>query len=357
MPKLDSETKEHCTEAFNNGYKWYLNQQEADGSLGTPPTDEATFYNTLYVFAVGGRWTEAQRFIEWAGKNVIDGDNTLKVDHNGIFGTRAIYFKGWHIFGAHTCSMFDMSLKTIDSLLTYQDKRTGGFYISKRGADSGHGLVELNTTGMGGLACLITGRIKEAIAAGDFHVNLMNTQPTLPKGLYGYVDPKTRQIITSMSLSDIDDIYAVKQAEEKSDIDKYLFFYDNESDEIQAYANLGVPLAFLCFLYEATGNVSYRDAAMKMFEFFDYAGDIVWIKGQSTKLLWGLVKLHKITEDDRVLNAISKMCNHFYTTQADCGAWTANIAFDDFASQPKWVSICLAGDILLSLAAVLRYMG
>ena len=356
MRKLDEDTKSLYSACFTKGYNWYLAQQEEDGSLGTAPTDEATFYNTLYLFAIGGRWNEARRFHDWAYMNIMDSDGTLRVDHDGIFATRAVYFKGWNIWGAHMCGFFDMSLKAIEALLPYQDESCGGFYVSKYGVESGEGLVELNTTGMGGLACLITGRVKEAVAAGDFQVELLSKQPNLNKGLYGYMAPKNGSLITSQESSG-DDIYANKSAAQKSDLDKYLFYYDNESNEIQPYANLGVPLAFMSYLHNATGSKSYLDAAMELFGFLDHAGDKCWVEGQTTKVLWGLALLYNITGDERVFGAIRAECDHLCKTQLDNGAWIAPIAFDDFSKQPKWVSICLAGDILLSIKAVLTYLG
>jgi hypothetical protein len=357
MTTLSERSRRSCQDAFRKGYDWYLSQQEADGSLGTPPTDEATFYNTLYVFAVGGRWNEAQRFSQWARWHIIDDDGTLRVDHKGIFATRAVYFKGWHMFGAHLCGLFDMSVKTIDALLPYQDKGCGGFYVSKARMEAGEGLVELNTTGMGGLACLVTGRMEEAVAAGDFIAGLLDKQPGLNKGLYGYVDPREGALVISREPEAADDIYVDEETGQSTDIDRYLFYYDNDSDEIQAYANLGVPLAFLCYLHNATGLPPYRDAALKLFGFLEYAGEKCWIKGQTTKVLWGLVLLHDITGDERVLGAIRALCDHLCETQLENGAWVAPIAFDDFAKQPKWISICLAGDILLSIRSVLSYLG
>jgi hypothetical protein len=135
--------------------------------------------------------------------------------------------------------------------------------------------------------------MKEALAAGDFQVDLLSKQPNLNKGLYGYMDPRNGKLITSQEFSG-DDIYANKTTTLKSDLDQYLFYYDNESDGIQPYANLGVPLAFMCYLHNATGSTSYLDAAMKLFEFLDHAGDRCWVDGQTTKVLWGLALLHSI---------------------------------------------------------------
>lgn len=355
MKKLSREARERYLNTFEKGYRWYLDQQEADGSLGTPPSDEATFYNTLYVFSLGGRWREAKLFTDWAKKHIISTDGTLRVDPDGIFASRAVYFKAWHIYGAHRCEQFDMSLKAIDALLPYQNNKCGGFYVTKHGRDTGKGLVELNTTGMGGLACLVTGRMKEAIAAGNFQIELLSKQPNIKKGLYGYMDPKDGRLITEMKESD--DIYRDIKAKVKSELDKYLFYYDNQSNERQAYANLGVPFVLLCCLYQATGNSSYLDAGMKLFNMLDRVGEKCWTFDQTTKVLWGLSLLYDSTEDENVFKAIGLMCEHFSETQLDNGAWIAPLGWDSFDTQPKWASICLAGDILLSIASVLNYVG
>jgi hypothetical protein len=346
-----------CMQAFHKGYDWFLGQQQPDGSLGTPPTDEATFYNALYLFAIGGRWRELNRFLVWARENIIDPDGTLHVDREGVFATRAVYFKAWHIWGAHFCGLFDMSLKTIDRLLPCQDARCGGFRVSERGCDSGSGFAELNTTGMAGLACLVTGAMKQASAAGDFVVDLLNGQPDLAKGLYGYYDPSDGTLITSWPQlgrdeQQRDDVYRDSQSTQTTDLDKYLFYYDNESDEVQAYANLGAPLAFLCHLHRATGKDSYLEAAMKLFGCLDSAGEKCWIKGQTTKVLWGLAQLYNITGDRRVFHGLQTLADHLCEVQLPDGRWLATIAFDDIAKQPRWVSIAIAGDVLLSLAAV-----
>lgn len=356
MRKIDEDTLRRYSECFTKGYSWYLSQQRDDGSLGTAPTDDITLYNAFYVFAVGGRWNEARRFRDWAYMNIMDNDGTLRVNPDGIVASKAVYFKGWTIWGAHQCGFFDMSLKAIEAILPYQHRNCGGFYVSKYGAESGEGLLELNTTGMGGLACLATGRMKEAVAAGDFLVQLLSKQPNLNKGLYGYMDPKSGSLITSQAASE-DDIYSNTGVAPKSALDKYLFYYDNESNEIQPYANLGTALPFLSYLYKATGSKSYLDAAMKLFQFLDYAGEKCWVKGQTTKVLWGLALLYDITGNQQVFSAIRAECDHFCNTQLENGVWIAPIAFDDFSKQPKWVSLCLAGDILLSIKAVLTYLG
>ena len=355
MRKLDEDSRSLYSACFTKGYNWYLAQQEEDGSLGTAPTDEATFYNTLYVFAAGGRWNEARRFHDWACGNIVENDRTLRVDPDGIFATRAVYFKGWNIWGAHKCGMFELSLKAIEALLPYQDGNCGGFYVSKYGMASGEGLLESNTSAMGGLACLRTGRMKEAVAAGNFLMDLLNKQPDLNKGFYGYMDPRSRNLVTSHEFSG-DDIYANKSTAIKSEVDRYLFYCDKESDEIQPYANLGVPIALLCNLHNATGSASYLDTAVKLFEFLDHAGDKCWIKGQTTKALWGLALLYNITGDARIFDGIRTQCDHLCKTQLDHGAWIAPLVFDDYSKQPKWVSICLAGDILLSMQTVLTYL-
>ena len=88
VPELLGDT---CLHALGKGYDWIFAQQKPDGSLGTAPTDEPCFYNTLYSLSLSGRPREFGRFVAWMRKNVIGADGTHRVDPDGILATKEVY--------------------------------------------------------------------------------------------------------------------------------------------------------------------------------------------------------------------------------------------------------------------------
>ncbi len=358
MTRLSQACRDACAQAIDRGYAWYASQQESDGSLGTAPSDEATYYNTLYALASGGRWRELHRFAEWAESNIIDSDRTLCVDHDGIFAACTVYLKGWYIFGSHCCGRYQTSLAAIDSLLSYQDSGCGGFFVSRRARDAADGLIEHTATSIAGLACLATGALPQARAAGDFLVEFFRKQPDIENSLYGYLDPRNGELITVRHGGD-SPVKVGRKAEagQDGDIDVDTFHLDNQSDQVQGYATVGVPLSFLCHLHRATGEKAYLDSATMLSTHLLAAGDKCWVEGQSTKALWGLVLLHDIAGDPQLLDAIEKLINQYCRAQLPNGAWISPIGGGEFADQAQSDSLALAGDFLLSLAAALRYLG
>ena len=91
----------------------------------------------------------------------------------------------------------------------------------------------------------------------------------------------------------------------------YHFCLDNDKvDEIGTYAGLLMMFVFICYMCLTVKDERYKHAACELFGFFDYAGERWWIEGQTTKVLWGLVLLYTITQDEKVLRGIEKLAKH-----------------------------------------------
>jgi hypothetical protein len=363
MMKIDPKAAGSVERAVRTGYNWYLNQQENDGSFkGILPADSAAYYNVLYMYYLGGAWEKAEKFTRWARKNIIEPDKTSCIDPDGIYANRDVYFKGWNIFGAHMCGFFDLSLGAIDRILTYQDKQNGGFFCSIKRAHTEEGLIDFNATSLAGLAALVTGKTGEAVMAADCAARMISLQPDLPHKIYAYLDPKKNELLTETPdyLSDssgMDNIYGGIKTELNTDIDIYMFCLDNDKrDEIGAYAGLSMALVFICCMSLTFKKNRYKQAAWKLFEFLDYAGDRCWIEGQTTKVLWGLVLLHTITHDEKVLRGIEKLAKHLCDTQVEGKGWVSPLIGGGFDQQPAWASLAITGDVLIGLKNLLRYI-
>jgi len=355
MKHLSTEQRIGYNAAIKKGFDWYLSMQKEDGSFGDVP-EEGAYYNTLYIFELAGARERAYRFSVWAKKNIIDpADGLQKVDPKGIFAGRSSYFKAWNLWGAHLLGFFDLSLKPVEYLKTYQHSEFGGCYVSDAGRDF-QGAIEASSTGMVGLALLATGEIKEAKIAGDFLVDLVQRQPDWSKGMYGYVNARTNTLITNMEKSGIDLYGKEGTGGISDDIDQYRFLYKNHQEKT-AWANLGAPLFFLPSLYKATGNKHYLNTVMKMFDLIDKNEDYGSYKFvNSSKVLWGIPLLYNLTADDRVFNACVTLADYFCEKQEDVGGWTNAIAYQNFEEQPDWIKLAQTGDILLSLVSAVEYL-
>ncbi len=350
-------------QTFDSGYTWYIKQLQDDGSFpGITRDDSAAFYNVLYLFFLRGKWKKAEQFVSWARENIIDENNAFYIDPDGIYANRGIYFKGWNVLGAHSCGFFDLSLNVIDGLLSYQDEVSGGFYCSEKRAHTDHGYTDLNAATMVGYGALVTGRDEQARKAARYIAHIMDIQPDFPNKIYAYYDPRKKSLVTELpdglseKIGQMDNIYAEKKTVIETDIDIYHFCLENDrKDEVVAYAGLSMAFVFVCEMYRVTGEAAFKTAAVKMFDFFDYAGDRCWIEGQTTKVLWGLALLSTFYKDKRVDMAIESLSSHLCEIQIKDRGWVSPVIGSTFEEQPYWVSLALAGDILMGLAAVLRY--
>ena len=355
MKHLSKEQRKKYSTAIKKGFDWYFSMQKEDGSFGEVP-EEGAYYNTLYIFELAGERDRAYQFSEWAKKNIIDSaDGLQKVDPRGIFAGRSSYFKAWNLWGAHLLGFFELSLRPIEYLKTYQHPKLGGCYVSDAGRDS-EGVIEASSTGMVGLAFLATGQLEEAKAAGDFLVDLVQRQPNWDKGMYGYIDAKTNTLITNMQKSGIDLYGKEGTGGVSDDIDQYRFLYENRKEGVP-WANLGVPFFFLPSLYKATGNKHYLNTVMKMFNLIDENknyGSYKFIN--SSKVLWGIPLLYNLTGDSRVIDACVTMADYVCDKQKQLGGWTGAIAYQNFEEQPDWIKLAQAGDILLSLVSAVQYL-
>jgi len=361
---MDVSTKllEAVDRSFTSGFRWYVEQQQADGSFtGVLPSDSAAFYNVLYLFHLGGAWRQAESYARWARKSIIEPDHTSVIDPGSLYANKGVYFKGWNIYGAHACGCFDLSLGAIDNVLAYQDQSTGGLYCSVKRAHTEAGLIDFNATSLVGLAAMVTGRTAQAESAADCVVRMLDLQPDLPHRIYSYLDPTEKQLLIELpgelgSLAGMDDIYHESKSALDTDIDPYTFCLDNDvKGQVGAYAILSMAFVFLCTMFLATGKDRYRGAAWELFEFMDYARDRCWIEGQTTKVLWGLAQLHAITGEKKVLRAIEALAGHLCAVQVNGKGWVSPIIGGDFDRQPAWISLALTGDVLLGLGALLRY--
>lgn len=187
-------------------------------------------------------------------------------------------------------------------------------------------------------------------------------QPDFPHKIYAYYDPRKKSLVTGLpdGLSEkfgkMDNIYTEKKTVIETDIDIYHLCLDKDrKDEVGAYAGLSMALVFICEMYRVTGESAHKTAAMKMFDFFDYAGDKCWVEGQTTKVLWGLALLSTFSDDKRVDRAIERLSLHLCEIQIEDKGWVSPVIGSTFEEQPYWVSLALTGDILMGLASVLRY--
>jgi len=355
MKYLSKEQSSKYRSSIRKGLDWYLSMQKEDGSFGNIP-EEGAYYNTFYIFELAGARNRAFIFSKWARENIISStDGLQKVNSEGVFAGRASYFKAWNLWGAHLLGIFDLSLKPIEYLKTYQHPELGGCYVSDAGRNS-HGVIEASSTGMVGLAFLATGQIKEAKMAGDFLVDLVKRQPDWEKGLYGYINSRTNELITDMENIGIDLYGKENTGRASDDIDQYRFLYKNHQKDIP-WANLGAPLFFLPSLYKATGDKSYLDAVVRIFDLINENKNFDSYKFiNSSKVLWGIPLLYNLTADDRVFKACIELADYFCEQQVKAGGWTCAIGFDSFEDQPDWIKLAQAGDILLSLVSIVEHL-
>jgi len=262
--------------------------------------DVSCYYKSLWAFASAGKLSRANAIADVVKKNFQrrNGDFVGAGERVGRMNT---YANLWIVIGAQKIGRFDVSLPGISYIIKYQDPRTGGF-CHKKPYPAGVNLQDSVSAAANGLACLFTGRVKEAKRAGDFLVKLLKLQPELTKRFYPAMNGRGG-LITDFEARDA--IWRVVETDQKE----------------QMYSLVGLPMALLSRLYLATGMKTYLDAAKGYFQFTRRCTDYAYSYPNSGKTGFGVAILARITGSMEARESAMRQLDYFRRTQAPEGSW------------------------------------
>ena len=299
-------TRERVGKAVERSVGWLLGEQRPDGSIGK---EVPGYYKLPGIFQMTGHYAEAASLLQWICKNALGKDGWFRYDSSNYTDLRGIrrwttYQNEWLTFGSQLLGRFDVAQKALETLLTCQDRRWGGFSYD-RAIRKRPGEVEPLSSAFGGLACLFTGRLKEAQKAGDFLVKLVSLQPEPQKRFYLNVHTR-KGLVTEFPAAEAQ-----------------MYVVDTQKPN-QFYFFPGLMMAFLCKLYLVTREKKYAAAATRLLRFSVKCQPDVYANMSNIKLGWGSAALYKITGDPLARDVAERIATYLLDTQNADGTWFTN---------------------------------
>jgi len=302
--------KSRMLRAIESGLQFLLSRVAETGAItmeeGSEATDPGYYYKSVWALAAGGRLHEANLVASYVEKNfhLRNGDFSGGKVRSSIewFQRRYYaYLNTWFIIGSQKIGRFDLSLRSVDYIISYFDPKTGGF-CNEKPYPHGAYLEDSQSASYCGHACLHVGRLEEAKKSGAFLIRLLKSQPPRVHGFYTSINERG---------------HLIREYEKEDEIYRFMDFDKKE----QYYFMVGFPVIFLSKLYLATHDRIYLNAARAYFNITKGCRDDVYASPPSGKLGFGSTILHGITHDESVGLAARKEVEFLLEHQEKDGSW------------------------------------
>ena len=298
---VDTEKIARFETAKRKGVEYLLSHLKPNGELGEVK-DGFYFYRAPWTFTVAGETRAATSVASWVRQNMWtpegDFDNGLRVNRDAYAYRNATF-----IYGAHMARQFDLSHRSMEHLLSWQDPATGGF--SNNLEDDGMSDdMDIPYTVGPGLACIATGYLDEARRVYDYLVRVYEQQDELPDRFYYNLSRKTGRVIR-----------------EYPEDDRFWYVVESQEARPQRWTIGGIATAFLCRLYLADPKDEYIELARKYMQFSMDSTPRQFEFPQVCKSGWGSSLIYQVTGEDRYRDWTYKLGDWFADTQSDDGAW------------------------------------
>src|SRR5437867_8256792 len=191
--KTASATRSDCqrvADAIQRGAGWLAQQQAADGSIERD-LGIGAYYKAPWALAVAGRSAEAARLLSWVRREAFADDGDFGGARNPTLGAAYPYPNGWVAAAAHKLGHFDLASRGTRFILSYQDRRIGGFFSDRER----QGKQEIWVTCMCGLAALWNGYLEEAGLVAGYLRMMLDAQPDVERRFFtAYLDRKSTRL-------------------------------------------------------------------------------------------------------------------------------------------------------------------
>lgn len=304
---------------------WLLGHFEASGTL-RGASDLRAYYKTPAAFLANGCPNEAHSLLDHIESRYLMPNGDL--DGTGVpwFPIYRTYPHSWICCAAISAGRFALARQLSGFLATFHNPASGGFF-----ADEARSTEEIMTTSMAGLACLWSGHLSLASAAGQWLENLWVAQPDLSRGLY---TTWRNGLVTA---------YPEAQAADH--------FVDAAKPR-QYYFQYGIAAALLSSLSAATGDAHWLELARSFLHATSHLGPDRYQTPQSGKIGWGAAWTYRLSRDPADLALVHQVSTGLAALQNDDGSWLATGVYGGASAEADSVTL----DVTSEFLALLSYM-
>jgi len=297
-----------------------------DGSYGAEIKDLACYYKSPFLFYISGKTEPANRILNYIKTRFMrsHGDFTTEGDtksENGAFVEYWAYTNCWVAIAAQKMGRFDISYPAYQYLNSFYHPQLGGFTTNKPYTPEKN-VIDALTAAHLGLAALYFGDLEKAKSAGNLLQKLIDIQPELESGFYLRTNDEG-ELLTQFP-------------EEMA-----LFYRVSATQPQQAYFMIGYPPAFLGYLYRATGDDVYLNAAQKYVVFANNCNPSIRQFYLSHKVAWGSAVVANLIEDAKAAEISKSIADYLLTIQEEDGSWLKgeppHTSFDQTAEIAIWL--------------------
>ena len=294
-------TLEEYARMMKSGSDWMKSKIRPDGSYGTRANHPAYYAKTPWALAMSGEPWTASLVGDHVKKSFLKDDGDLPVT-NEIPSYKQwdeqhyLYSEGWLTYGLQKVGRFDVTHKTMRFIEGFQDARLGGFYSNK-----GRTHMDTLVTSLCGLCCLASGRLEAGAKAGEFLATVLGRQKDRSR------------FYTSLA----GDGRLVKVFPEEAK----LYYVVQKTELDQWYFYLGLPIAFLVKIYEASGDRRFLGLAARYFEVAEGCREDVFKWNGTGKLSWGSSLLFKHLGERKYRDAAVNIVEGLFAAQTKEGGF------------------------------------
>jgi hypothetical protein len=289
------------------GARWLVQHQNVDGSWrGLKEPGVGAFYKASWAFSEVGQSAAAHRTLDYVYHHFITGEGdflTRKPDAAFSLLGQCPYVNSYFIAGSMRAGRYEIGVPAVSFLLTQQAGDHGGFYsgVTRQGMKN---MSDTMSSSSAGMACLAAGKIDAARRVADYLGHMVCLQPLPHDRFFNTIDEKGS-------------LYT----DARNDEEAYLRIIDSTKAD-QCWFAAGLPMAFLVLLERATNEARYRELAQWYFDFQQRCVN-PWDGYSSGKAGWGCAMLYRITGEVCYRDIALRVAEGIMSRQRTDGSWVS----------------------------------
>jgi len=324
VAETEKTTANRLAASGDRGIRWLEGRALPDGSFGGAALELSAYYKSLLAFALCGRIEAGTRSLGYLRAHLVGADGALsseggtkKTANDRMAANLANYMDGWVAIGAWQMGDYELADRICVRLHGDQSDTHGGILTGPE-RWSGPPRYDLATTASCGRAFLIAGHRDQAVRAGEFLVQALSRQHDPSTGLDVSFDDQWRPLGPPDPQARTYYRYDLTRRAEK------VWF--------PAFSS-----AFLCELYQLTGEPGMLVAARGYFEFIVRGPEFQGGTLANGKSGWAAGLLAQATGEPDYLRARDSIVTNVLARQRPDG---------EFVESPAYRAVSTAGELV-----------